>query len=694
MSPHIMSTDRTRSTRRRRGLFVVVVVGLATAWLTAAAVGTALAGPRSRGMGAVVGSTATGLALSLLVLAGSDRYRWQRPARRLARQVDALAVDPAGGVDFQATPELAELTGALIDLADAYRARPTDAALPGFTRPGDSGTTGPSPAMTRSGLFESPSGSFDEIPILDPLQMGEYSSTDMVDRLDPKLFRWLDSSPAEQQFLGWPLAELRQRSFLEIVHPDDLTRVRDGLQTVLARGEVHGLLFRIRTAAGKTRAVVMNVGARYGPDRNVSHLRGHLSDVTAKVRSERERRLRNRELTQVNDQLRLINRELEELKERYRDLYQNAPTMYFSLDEHGRILECNDTLLNTLGFPRSALVGRSYEMILPDDRRLRFAQMLAEFFREGAIEYESRWVKADGGVIDVWIKGSAVRGRDGRFVHSRSVAQDVTARRRLESELKEKHERLARTNEELSRRNHEMDEFIHVVSHDLQEPLRTLDAFSDFLLRDYGDRFDAEGQEFVRYIVEASRRMRALIQDLLTLSRAGRVTGDLAPVSLDELVPIVRADLAELLRTRNGELRTAGPLPVVWGDRQRLGQLLTNLVANGLKYNDKPVPVVELGESPTDPADSAFLTLYVRDNGIGIDPRFHTKIFQLFRRLHTREEYDGTGAGLAICEKIVHAHGGRIWVESAPGQGATFSLTLQRAPIAEGETTAGPVAPS
>jgi light-regulated signal transduction histidine kinase (bacteriophytochrome) len=306
----------------------------------------------------------------------------------------------------------------------------------------------------------------------------------------------------------------------------------------------------------------------------------------------------------------------------------------------------------------------------------------AERFRAlataGPVEFESEWARGDGGTIFVWVTGTATGGLDGRARQSRCAAQDITARRALEAELQVKNERLAAANTELSRKNKELDEFTYVVSHDLQEPLRTLIAFSDFLMRDQGDRLDDAGREHVRYLVEASRRLRALIQDLLELSRAGKVTGEFATVNVEELLEVVKADHAELIRSKGAWVGAEGPLPSVWGDRDRIGQLLANLVGNGLKYNRDPRPVVTVRAE--EQAGAGQVVVHVSDNGIGIDPRFHSRIFQLFRRLHTREEYEGTGAGLAICQKIVQAHGGTISVASIPGGGSTFSFTLPGAP--------------
>ncbi len=514
---------------------------------------------------------------------------------------------------------------------------------------------------------------------------GSFSIIDMVSRLEPREFHWVESSLAEQGFLGWTLGELQRKSFLDIVHPDDRQRAAGALRQALIKGEFLGLIVRIRTAQGKSKAIEVNAGARYSPDHQVSYLRCHLTDVTLKVRAERELRLRTRELIQVNEQLRQINRELEELKDRYTDLYENAPAMYFSLDRQGRLIEFNQTFLTALKHRRQDLIGRGLGRFVGGSDLERFLTHFAALPKTGFMETESRWIRSGGAQIDVWISGRAIQGPSGTVEQIRCVAQDVTAMHRLEAELYEMNRSLAQANEELSRKNRELDEFVYVVSHDLQEPLRTLTAFSDFLLQDHAAQLDTKAQEYVQRLVYASRRMRSMIHGLLNLSRAGKIIGEFGPVQLDELVADLRADLGELIRGRRAELRLLSPDESFWGDRRGLLQLLTNLVSNGIKYNTSATPCVEIGTiasaagDDTDPGSSRpFVTAFVRDNGIGIDPRHHQRIFQLFRRLHSQEEYEGTGVGLAICGKIAEAHGGRIWVESVPAAGATFFVTLPR----------------
>ena len=356
--------------------------------------------------------------------------------------------------------------------------------------------------------------------------------------------------------------------------------------------------------------------------------------------------------------------------------------MYFSLDAKGTIVECNDTLLETLGARRD--VGRRPASYLsgswPPDRKLYFGAWFEELKSSGRVELETRWVRSDGVEIDVWFAATAVAKSGGvvPLLAGRSP-RDVTARRRLEAELKDKNDRLAHANEELQRKNKELDEFTYIIAHDLKEPVRTLIAFSDFLEKDCGEALPETGRDSIRHIVEAARRMRSLIDDLQTLGRAGRVTGDFRRIKLEPAIELIRADFGELLRSRCARVEVVGALPEVWGDPVRIGQLLSNLIGNGLKYNRSECPRVEIEwvDAPPDKAEGGFTTIAVRDNGIGIDPKFHAKIFELFKRACTpRDEYEGTGAGLAICQKIAQAHGGRIWVESTPGTGSTFFVSL------------------
>ncbi len=660
------------------------------AWMAVVALAVAKLKPGDGILVAIAGSGAA--AATFGVSLWYDRMRWRVPLGELAEIARSLRQVRKNdrAQTLPPTPELAELTREIAALARHQRARaPVQAPPPAararihIERPPLASTA----SMTRSGLFDAPpetSASFN------PNMSGDFSTIDMVNRLEPAGFHWIESSPAEQEFLGWNLSELRQKSFLDVIHPDDRPRAAQTLRDALERGEALGLVVRVRTAHGKTRAVEVNVGARYGKTA-VSHLRCHLTDVSDKVRADRVLKLRTQELTQVNEQLRKINRELEELKDRYTDLYENSPAMYFSLDVHGTVIECNQTMLNTLKVAREDVVGRSYEKLLAGPRSEGFIDRYREFMAQGSIEKETSWVTSSGELIDLWVIGKVVMASKGSIMHSRFVAQDITLNRLLEAELQEKNRRLGEANAELSHRNRELDEFVYVVSHDLQEPLRTLISFSGFLMKDYGDRIESEGKEYLRYLVEASRRMRAMIHGLLKSfprrqgdrrirhGRSGRADGGRS-----------RPIWASFCAPKTPSSGSRAPLPPVWGDHDRIGQLLANLIGNAVKYNESSSPWVEVeaktdvgADSPDHPHDNHLdphVVIAIKDNGIGIEPEYHNTIFQLFRRLHTHDEYEGTGVGLAICNKIVQAHGGRIWVESTPGEGSTFFIRLRSNP--------------
>jgi signal transduction histidine kinase len=237
---------------------------------------------------------------------------------------------------------------------------------------------------------------------------------------------------------------------------------------------------------------------------------------------------------------------------------------------------------------------------------------------------------------------------------------------------------------DLTRANQELDEFTYVASHDLKEPLRGIHAYCGILLEEYHDRVDENGRRMMTSLVGLCERLSRLIDDLLTYCRAGR-TPEATDVDLDEVLDEVLVTLGPAIDARGGVVRRLSRLPVARADATLVGTVLKNLVANGLKFNESHPPVVEIGS-----IEAASPTILVRDNGIGIEPRHHEAIFAMFRRLHARNKYEGTGAGLSIARKIIEQHGGRMWVESQPGQGSAFYFTLPAASVPPRAPTATP----
>jgi PAS domain S-box-containing protein len=524
------------------------------------------------------------------------------------------------------------------------------------------------------------------------------ASRHMVARLTPNL-RWMNATPALLRFLGHTMTDLNGRAFAESIPAQDVPALNQVFEECLTSGEAHNHVVRFwsrrRRAADQAgparvlserRYVQMDVLTRYDDDGRPMHFRCYFDDITERIQAEKKLRRRTEELEQANQNLLRINQDLQRLKESYRDLYHNAPIMFFTLDAAGCFVACNDTMVQALGHRRDELIEQPFDQLLPPEAAAAWTRTLQPDSAQPHVlmvdgEIEMQWAKSDGTVIDVWIRSIPLADDSGRLVRSRSAAQDVTHRNRLAKELRRRGDELEQAYAELLTINKELDDFTAVVAHDLKEPLRTLEAYSNLLAEEYSTRLGADGFECINYMLTASRRLSKLIDGVLTLSRAGKIATTPRVFHLNEAVAIVRRDLGDMMQRRNATLTVEGQLPTLVGDPQRVTQLLTNLVVNGLKYNTQSQPAVVLGEAER--IDKAgHVTLFVRDNGIGIDARFHKEIFHMFRRLDRKNEYEGHGAGLAICKKIVQAHAGKIWVESAPGQGATFFFTLPRSPQA------------
>jgi PAS domain S-box-containing protein len=253
---------------------------------------------------------------------------------------------------------------------------------------------------------------------------------------------------------------------------------------------------------------------------------------------------------------------------------------------------------------------------------------------------------------------------DGDTIAACHIARDISERKRFDNIL-------LRQSEELTRSNAELEQFAYVASHDLQEPLRMVASYMQLLAERYQGQLDAKADKYIGYAVDGARRMQALINDLLALSRVNSRGGKFTPTDCESVIGRVLRDLDGSIRQSQALVEFEG-LPSVVADEQQLTQLFQNLLGNALKFRAEQAPHVRLRAEQQQ--DSWLFS--VQDNGIGIEPEHADKIFILFQRLHSRQKYEGTGIGLAICKKIVERHGGRIWVESKPGMGSTFKFTL------------------
>ena len=241
---------------------------------------------------------------------------------------------------------------------------------------------------------------------------------------------------------------------------------------------------------------------------------------------------------------------------------------------------------------------------------------------------------------------------------------EITDRKRVQAELAQQAQELARSNDEL-------EQFAYVASHDLQEPLRMVASYTQLLAKRYRGKLDSDADEFIAYAVDGATRMQALINDLLAFSRIGRSGRRREPTDCSGVLGRVLTDLKVVIE-ESGAVVTHGTLPEVMGDATQLQQVFQNLISNAIKFRGQEPPRIHVSCERS--GDDWLFS--VRDNGIGIDPQYADQIFVIFRRLHSKAEYPGTGIGLAICRRVVERHGGRIWLESEPGKGSTFFFTL------------------
>ncbi len=379
--------------------------------------------------------------------------------------------------------------------------------------------------------------------------------------------------------------------------------------------------------------------------------------------------------------------QLRQAEKRYRTLVEQIPAVTFMAALDGGVSELyvSPQIETLLGFSQKEWLENPvlwHARLHPDDRErwnVEFAPTcgLGQPFRS-----DYRFVARDGRTI--WVHGEAkvVADDDGRPLFLQGVAFDISGMKQAEEDLRALNqtleqriaERTAIAEEraqELANSNAELEQFAYVASHDLQEPLRAVASFTRLLARRYENQLDANARDWMDRIVNGAVRMQQLIKDLLTYSRVGRTGKEFAPTDCNKVLAEVCANLRVAIEESCANI-TSDPLPTVTANETELIQLLQNLIGNAVKFRAERPMEIHVGVQRD--GDSWLFT--VRDNGIGIDPKYAERIFLIFQRLHGRGKYPGTGIGLAVCKKIVERHGGRIWVESVPEQGSTFSFTL------------------
>jgi len=344
---------------------------------------------------------------------------------------------------------------------------------------------------------------------------------------------------------------------------------------------------------------------------------------------------------------------------RYRSL-SDATLEGILIHNRGKVLEANRMFCDMFGYTYSELISKSsaYDLVAPESRQL----LIKKVESKDEKPYEAIGIRKDGStlIMEICAREIPYKGQMARV----ATVRDITERKHAEREL-------CTTLEELERSNRELEEFAYVASHDLQEPLRMVASYMKLLERRYKGKIDVNADKFIAYAVGGAIRMQTLINDLLTYSRVGKRKKEYKSVNCDDVLEQVVIDLDKAIK-RSMALVTHDPLPIIIADDIQIGQVLQNLISNAIKFQGNERPEVHISAEK----NGTNWLFSVRDNGIGIDMKHAEPIFKIFQRLHVKNNYVGTGIGLAICKRVVERHGGRIWVESKEGKGSTFYFTI------------------
>jgi PAS domain S-box-containing protein len=467
---------------------------------------------------------------------------------------------------------------------------------------------------------------------------------------------------ANENFLnlfGYSLQEIKGKPHSILLRPEQVNTIEyqhfwDGLK----KGAFHIGEFERKTKDGQIIWILGSYNMIYDVEGRLIKVLKIVTDITYRKKLEAEIKQFNEDLQK---KVKEKTEEVIEKEQQYRFLLQNMREGIQVIGFDWRYLFVNNSVVEQSKYSGEELLGHTMMEKYPGIENTEMFSLLQTCMKERTSRsIENEFIFADG--TSEWYELSIQPVPEGLFI----LSMDITHRKKAEEKLREYARNLKSSNTELER-------FAYVASHDLQEPLRMVSSFLNLLENRIEDKLDETSKQYINFAVDGAGRMKTLIQDLLMYSRISSNIENFAPVNLNEVMQYVTKVLEEDIK-KTRAIIIVKPLPVIATNNSLISQLLLNLITNALKYHDGNPPEIEIGCNE----DDVNRVFYVKDNGIGIDPKFFEKIFIIFQRLHNKTEYSGTGIGLAICKKIVDIHAGKIWVESFPGKGSTFYFSIPK----------------
>jgi len=452
------------------------------------------------------------------------------------------------------------------------------------------------------------------------------------------------------QILGLPLAEALKTDWPHIIHEEDQLEIQTAWARACATQTAIESEARLRLPDDSVIWTQFHV-TPYRKESGETLYIGVFSDITQRRQAEERIRFQAHLLNVVGQAV-------------------------IATDLDGKIVFWNRFAEQLYGWRADEALGRDVvEVTVPHTGKEQAVEIMAALTRGESWSGEFTVQRRDGTTFPALVTDAPIHAPDGRLIGSVGVSHDISERKQAEEQLR-------RTMTDLARSNADLQQFAYVASHDLQEPLRMVASYVQLLSMRYAGQLDADADEFIGYAMEGAKRMQQLILDLLEYARVDTRGQPMEPTDMMAVCRIATENL-QIAIAESGAQVVCDPLPTVLGDSSQLGMVMQNLIGNAIKFRRETPPRIHISARQTtedataagDPAARVWL-FSVRDNGIGIEPRYFERIFVIFQRLHTRREYPGTGIGLAICKKIIERHGGRIWLESTPGQGTTFYFTL------------------